>query len=162
MATFDFTPMSRSTIEFDLTGKKILIVKGSLLALPELETALAEHGAKPFPTTNLISAFSLLERERIDAAVIDKGLHNEAFEFCAELRDIDVPYLVCGEPHVLQATVRQKSSAENVVCALSKALSARKPPLMRNMQCPPEADLASCPQSRGGKNGNPTHPVHPS
>ncbi len=63
-------------MEPNLPGRKVLIVKGSLLAPQALEAASAEQGAKVVTATYVISAFSLIEREAFDAAVIDKGLLN--------------------------------------------------------------------------------------
>lgn len=110
----------------DLSGQKILIVKGSLLAPAALEAALAEHGAKPFTATNLISAFSLIEQEDFDAAVIDKGLHNEAFDLCAELTSLGIPHLLVDAPHELQKPSAQKREAYDVLSALAQHAHAEK------------------------------------
>jgi hypothetical protein len=64
-------------------GKNVLVIKGSLLSVKELEAALKEQGASVQTVSNVISAFSLIERERFDGAVIDKGLHNRGFDLCA-------------------------------------------------------------------------------
>lgn len=104
-----------------LSGKKVLIVKGSLLAPFVLEMALAERGAKAVTATNIISAFSLIERETFDAAVIDKGLHNEAFDLCAELKSFDIPYVMANAPHELQRPAAQMSAA----CVLAAELTER-------------------------------------
>jgi DNA-binding response OmpR family regulator len=108
-----------------LSGKKILIVKGSILVPLMLERALTERAAKPITATNIISAFSLIERERFDAAVIDKGLHNEAFDLCAELKSSDVPYVLAGAPHEQQRTAAQMSAACDIVAELAERLKRR-------------------------------------
>jgi len=109
-----------------LSGKKVLIVKGSLLVPFALEMALAERGSKAITATNIISAFSLIERERFDAAVIDKGLHNEAFDLCAELKSFDIPYILANAPHELQRPAAQMSAACDIVAELAKRLETRE------------------------------------
>ncbi|WP_414461846.1 hypothetical protein [Hyphomicrobium sp. DY-1] len=104
-----------------LSAKRILIVKGSLLAAKALEAVLADRGAKVVLATNIISAFSLLERQEFDAAVIDKGLHNEAFDLCAEMKMMGIPYVLADAPHELQKLAAQKRSALDV----SKQLEER-------------------------------------
>lgn len=103
-----------------LSGKKVLIVKGSLLVPLVVETALAERGATVVTATNIISAFSLLERETFDAAIIDKGLHNEAFDLCAELKSLGVPYVLANAPHELQRRSLQMSAARDLVTELAR------------------------------------------
>ena len=108
-----------------LSGKKVLIVKGSLLVPFAVATALTERGAKTVTATNIISAFSLLEREMFDAAVIDKGLHNEAFDLCAELKSLGVPFVLANAPHELQRPAMQMSAACDLVAKLVRRLQAR-------------------------------------
>lgn len=109
-----------------LSGKKILIVKGSLLVPFALEMALAERGARAFTATNIISAFSLIERETFDAAVIDKGLHNEAYDLCAELKSFDIPYILATAPHELQKPAAQMSAACDLAAELAGRLQTRE------------------------------------
>jgi DNA-binding response OmpR family regulator len=109
-----------------LSGKKVLIVKGSLLVPFALEMALSERGARPTTATNIISAFSLIERERFDAVVIDKGLHNEAFDICAELKSFDIPYVLANAPHELQKPAAQMSAACEMLAELSERLVTRE------------------------------------
>ena len=45
---------------------------------------------------DLISASSVIERHMFDGAVIDKGLHNQAFDLCTELQLLDVSYITCN------------------------------------------------------------------
>ncbi|WP_414462507.1 hypothetical protein [Hyphomicrobium sp. DY-1] len=52
-----------------LSGKRVLVVKGSLLAPCALEKALGERGAKVINATNVISAFSIIEYEELVPAV---------------------------------------------------------------------------------------------
>ena len=109
-----------------LFGKKVLIVKGSLLLPFALEGALAERGAKANTATNIISAFSLIERETFDAAVIDKGLHNEVSDLCAELKSFDIPYILANAPHDLQRSAAQMSAARDLVAELAGRLETRE------------------------------------
>lgn len=108
----------------NLSGKKVLIVKGSLLVPFAVATALTKRGAKAVTATNVISAFSLIEREMFDAAVIDKGLHNEAFDLCAELKSLGVPYVLANAPHELQRPAMQMSAACDLVAELVSRLKA--------------------------------------
>jgi len=110
----------------NLSGKKILIVKGSLLVPFALEVALTERGARAITATNIISAFSLVERETFDAAVVDKGLHNEAFDLCAELKTFDVPYILANAPHELQRPAAQMSAACGIVTEIAERLETRE------------------------------------
>ncbi|HET6390355.1 hypothetical protein [Hyphomicrobium sp.] len=113
-------------LNLTLSGKKILIVKGSLLETGAIATALAERGAKVVTATNLISAFSLIEREAFDGAVIDQGLHNEAFDLCAELKSLNVPYVLAQAPHELQKPASQRSAASDIAELLAERLSVRR------------------------------------
>ena len=108
----------------DMVGKKILIVKGSLLPVQELEAALVEQGAAIQTVTNIISAFSVIERDRFDGAVIDQGLHNQAFDFCTELQSLNVPYITCGAPHGLQSRPAKERDAQKAVASLRSAMRA--------------------------------------
>lgn len=110
----------------NLSGRKILVVKGSLLVPFALEEALTERGASAVTATNIISAFSLIERETFDAAVIDKGLHNEAFDLCAELKTFDVPYILANAPHELQGPAAQMSAACGIVTEIAERLQTRE------------------------------------
>ena len=107
-----------------LSGKKVLILQGSLLQTQPLEAALADMGAKAVTSTNLISAFSLIERETFDGAVIDQGLHNEAFDLCAELKSLDVPYVLAQAPHELQKPAAQRSAAWDIAKMLAARLAS--------------------------------------
>jgi DNA-binding response OmpR family regulator len=99
----------------ELVGKKILVVKGSLLSMSELDTALKEQGAAVQLASNIISAFAVLEHRRFDGAILDKGLHNEAFDLCAELRELEVPHILSDKPHELQkAGARRRATTEVV------------------------------------------------
>jgi DNA-binding response OmpR family regulator len=106
-----------------LNGKNILIVEGSLIATAELQEALHQEGARPFLAHNLAAAFELVQRIRLDAAVIDQGLHNEAFDLCAELQAADIPYISCTAPHRLQGWMARKRDAEHAVWKLGHVLS---------------------------------------
>ncbi|CCB64926.1 MULTISPECIES: hypothetical protein [unclassified Hyphomicrobium] len=108
-----------------LSGKRVLIVKGSLLAPCALEKTLRDRSAKVITATNVISAFSIIEQEDIDVAVIDKGLHNEAFDLCAELNMMEVPYLLADAPHELQRPVVQRGAAARVVADLENMLRTK-------------------------------------
>lgn len=99
----------------ELVGRTILIMKASLLSLAELDAALRGHGAKVQLASNIISAFALVERLRLDGAILDKGLHNEAFDLCAELRELEVPYVLSDRPHELQKFGARRRAAKEVV-----------------------------------------------
>lgn len=107
-----------------LAGKKILIFKGCLLAHRELELALTARGAEVVTVTNVISAFSVLDRMSFDAAVIDKGSHNQAFELIEELRALAIPLITSDAPHALQAEPRREAAAKSVAAALEATLSS--------------------------------------
>src|SRR4051812_12732692 len=113
-------------MQTNLTGKNILIVKGSLLAHRDLERALVQRGAKVVTVTNFISAFAVLDRNRFDAAVLDKGLHNEAFDLYEELRALDVPYLACSAPHDLQTEPKREAAAKTIAAALKAELDTEE------------------------------------
>ena len=115
-------------MQHKLSRKKVLIVKGSLLVPFALETALSERGATAVTVTNIISAFSLIERGVIDAAVIDKGLHNEAFDLCAELKSLGIPYVLADAPHELQRPAMQMSAACDLVAEVAKRLRGNDQP----------------------------------
>jgi hypothetical protein len=110
-------------MEPDLSGKTILIVEGSLLAGQELEEAFIRTGAKVCPRANIISAFNLLRSVHFDGAVVDQGLHNEAFDLCGELRELRVSYVCCTTPHRLQASAVRKRDAERVIRRLADRMA---------------------------------------
>lgn len=106
-----------------LDGCNILMVQGSALATRELRDELTQAGARTHVTTNLISAYSLLEKIRFHAAIIDHGLHNEAFDFCTELQTAGVPYLNCRAPHRLQGLEEREREAKHVVWKIHSLLA---------------------------------------
>jgi DNA-binding response OmpR family regulator len=89
-----------------------------------LESALAEEGAKVQTVTNVISAFSEIERKTFDGAVIDKGLHNQAFDLCTELQSLDVPYIISSSPHDLQKPSAKIRDAKKAAASLIAAMRA--------------------------------------
>jgi hypothetical protein len=99
----------------NLLGKTILVLKGALLSTGELEAALKEQGARVQTAGNIISAFALVERGRFDGAILDKGLHNEAIDLCAELQERGVPYLMSNKPHGLQKPGARRRAANDAV-----------------------------------------------
>jgi DNA-binding response OmpR family regulator len=99
-------------MENKLTGKKILIVNGSVLADAELRDALVRLGAKVTVTKNMVSAFDLIARRDFNGAVIDHGLHNEAFDLCTELQALDIPYISANVPHRLQGLEARERDAD--------------------------------------------------
>lgn len=106
-----------------LGGKTILIVQGSLLAGAELADAFEENGARVHLTSNCINAFDLLRRIKFDGAVIDQGLHNEAFDLCSELRDLAIPYMCCAAPHRLHKLATRKRDADHAVWRMVDVMS---------------------------------------
>ena len=113
-------------MENTVKGKNILIVQGSLLAGSELRDALVRAGAHAYLTCNLISAFELVQKHRFDGAVIDRGLHNEAFDLCAELQDLGVPYVCCAAPHRLQGLSTRERDADHAVWKLGSVIAAER------------------------------------
>src|SRR5690349_1038424 len=95
-----------------LIGKHILLVKGSLIAEPELRDALVRLGARVSVTTNLITAFDQINRKDFDGAIVDHGLHNEAFDLCTELRALGIPYISAIAPHRLQGVAARRRDAD--------------------------------------------------
>jgi hypothetical protein len=110
-------------MERNLSGKNVLIVQGSLIAGLELKDAFERAGARVYITGNLISAFNLLQRVEFDGAMIDQGLHNEAFDLCMELRELSIPYMCCASPHRLQGLAARVSDADHAVWKLANVLS---------------------------------------
>jgi response regulator RpfG family c-di-GMP phosphodiesterase len=110
----------------NLLGKAILMVKGSLLSTDELEAALKEQGARVQTASNIISAFALVERRRFDGAILDKGLHNEAFDLCAELKERRVPYLLSNKPHECQKPGARRRAANDVVKDLIMTMGTKR------------------------------------
>jgi hypothetical protein len=110
-------------MERNLSGKNVLIVQGSLIAGSELKDAFERAGARVYLTGNLISAFNLLQRVEFDGAMIDQGLHNEAFDLCMELRELSIPYMCCASPHRLQGLAARVSDADHAVWKLANVLS---------------------------------------
>ncbi len=106
-----------------LDGCNILVFQGSLLGTRELRDHLAQAGARTYVTSNIISAFGLLEKVRFHAAIIDHGLHNEAFDFCSELQTVGVPYLSCRAPHRLQGLEEREREAKHVVWKIHSLLA---------------------------------------
>jgi DNA-binding response OmpR family regulator len=115
-------------MQVNLAGKNILIVEGSSMAANALQDAFNRAGARVFLTGNIITAFDLLCRNRFDGAVLDQGLHNEVFELCEELRDLNVPYVCCNTPHRLQGVEARQRNAEHVVWKLYSILHAEAVP----------------------------------
>lgn len=109
----------------DLLGKTILIVKGSFLSTVEVEAALKEQGARVQTASNIISAFALAERRKWDGAILDKGLHNEAFDLCAELQERNVPYVMSDKPHQLQKHGARRRAGNEVVEDLIVTIGAK-------------------------------------
>ena len=112
-------------MESKFAGKNILIVKGSLLADAELRNALVRQGAKVSITGNLVSAFDLVGRKHFDGAVVDHGLHNEAFDLCTEFQALCIPYISASTPHRLQGLAAREREAEVTVQRLANILDVQ-------------------------------------
>ena len=112
-------------MESKFAGKNILIVKGSLLADAELRDALVRQGAKVSITGNLVSAFDLVGRKHFDGAVVDHGLHNEAFDLCTEFQALSIPYISASTPHRLQGLAAREREAEVTVQRLANILDVQ-------------------------------------
>lgn len=121
----------------NLFGKTILIVRGALLSPDELEAALKDYGARVQMASNIISAFALVERGRWDGAILDKGLHNEAFDLCAELQERNVPYVMADKPHELQKRGARRRAAsavaEDLIMTMGTKGDAGEPELENRM-----------------------------
>jgi hypothetical protein len=107
----------------NLAGKNVLIVQGSMLDGHRLTAAFKRAGSTPYLTANMISAYELLRRIRFGGAVLDSGLHNEAYDLCTELQAFDTPYICCQAPHRLQGPILRNREAENAVRRLSHLLA---------------------------------------
>jgi hypothetical protein len=112
-----------SAMHGTLHGKNILIVEGSLIATAEVQEALINEGARPFVAHNLPAAFELVRRLRLDGAIIDHSLHNEAFDLCTELQAVDTPYISCRTPQRAQGWSARKRDAEHAAWKLGHVLS---------------------------------------
>jgi DNA-binding response OmpR family regulator len=106
-----------------LTGKKILIVEGSLLSATELRSALMQAGAQVNVARGVRAAFDMLKPVQPDAAVIDYTLHNEGFDLCTELQAYDIPYIHCSGPNRLQRLKARDEEAEHAAWKLAHMLS---------------------------------------
>ena len=106
-----------------MAGTNVLIVQGSMLDGYRLSAAFKRAGKTPYLTANLISAYELMRRVRFDGAVIDSGLHNEAYDLCTELQAFDTPYICCQAPHRLQGPILRNREAESAVRRLSLLLT---------------------------------------
>jgi DNA-binding response OmpR family regulator len=111
-------------MESKLSGKNILILQGSLLAGSELRDAFMRSGARVFVTENLISAFDLIQRKHFDGAIVDQGLHNEAFDLCTEFQALNIPYICCNAPHRLQGLTARGRDADHAVWKLANVMSS--------------------------------------
>jgi DNA-binding response OmpR family regulator len=78
-----------------LAGTRVLVVEDEMLLTLVIETALDQAGAEPIgPASTLAEAVSLAQAERLDAAVLDVNLNNEAvFPVADFLRERGVPFI---------------------------------------------------------------------
>jgi ActR/RegA family two-component response regulator len=107
----------------DLTGKKILVVEGSLLSGTELRSALMQAGAQVNLAHSVSDAFIRLKPALPDAVVVDYALHNEAFDLCTEFQAYEIPYIHCRGPNRLQGLKARDRDAKHVVWKLAHILS---------------------------------------
>ena len=116
-----------------LQGKKILIVEDEALVALEVEALLRAAGATVAgPVARVAKALSLLERERLDAAVLDLNLHGELPAALAEaLSRKNVPFVIVTgyseyeKPPFHRAQQLQKPvDAERLISALHSAMSS--------------------------------------
>jgi ActR/RegA family two-component response regulator len=110
-------------MSMDLTGKKILIVEGSLLSVTELRSALMHAGAQVNLAHTVSDAFISLKPSLPDAVVVDYALHNEAFDLCTEFQAYEIPYIHCRGPNRLQGLEARNRDAEHIVWKLAHILS---------------------------------------
>jgi PAS domain S-box-containing protein len=78
-----------------LAGTRVLVVEDEMLLTMVIETALGQAGAEPVgPASTLAEAVSLAQAERLDAAVLDVNLNDEAvFPVADFLRERGVPFI---------------------------------------------------------------------
>lgn len=115
-------------MESQLNGKTVLIVEGSSLAGDALAEAFRRAGSRIHVTGNILSAFDMVGRLKIDAAVLDHGLHNEVFELCEEFRELKIPFVTCSTPHRLQGLEARRKDASHVAWRLESVMKSRSVP----------------------------------
>lgn len=79
----------------NLTGKRLLIVEDEYFIASDLKRALEAHGITVVgPVGRVADALALIERERIDVAMLDVNLGNAmCFPIAERLRTCGVPFL---------------------------------------------------------------------
>jgi DNA-binding response OmpR family regulator len=114
-----------------LAGKRVLVVEDEYLIASMLEYALEDEQAEVVgPAATNEAGLDLIEREHIDAAVIDlnlRGTRNDAL--ASELRRRQIPFLIATgyatDLRTLAAPVLTKPfTTERFISALSGLLSS--------------------------------------
>jgi hypothetical protein len=121
-------------MQADLCDKKVLLAAGSLLSDPDLYAALTGEGAQVTAARSVRTAMQSLTASQIDGAVIDHGLHNEAFDLCVELRERGIPYIYANAPHRLQEEASRRADAARVATKLATVMRAKRRVLGDSMQ----------------------------
>ncbi len=114
-----------------LTGKRILVVEDEALISTMVEDMLTSIGISVIgPATTILSALELVEKEIIDAAVLDVNVRGQTVEPVAErLMAKGVPILFAtGYSHVElppganTAIIDKPYTLENLIRGLTRAL----------------------------------------
>ena len=79
-----------------LAGARVLIVEDDFLLADDLVRALRDAGANPLdPVNSVKQAKEIMEREKVDAAILDLNLRGEmASDFVEQLVATDLPCLI--------------------------------------------------------------------
>lgn len=77
------------------SGRRILIVEDEYFLADETRRELVKHGAIVVgPTSTVRDALALIEREQVDAAILDVHLGEEmVFPVAEELGECDIPFV---------------------------------------------------------------------
>lgn len=78
-----------------LAGKRILLIEDEYFIASDLKRALRDEGAVPIgPVGDVAAGLALIEREPLDAALLDVNLEGESsFPIADRLAENDVPHL---------------------------------------------------------------------
>lgn len=119
-----------------LRGRRVMIVEDELLVAMELESLLEEQGCDvvgPAPTVD--RALALVDRERLDAAILDVNLDGQtAAPVAAELNARGVPFVLATgygaaqahQPELRNVPLLDKPvNQETLVRTLARILAAK-------------------------------------
>jgi len=93
-------------------GKTVLFAEPAEASSLELLPSLAETGDMPIVVKSLKEALLTLQKQRVDALVLDAALLDEDCGFISVIRGIekDLPIIVCAERNTpeMEAKIRQQ------------------------------------------------------